>query len=741
MTTLLQLSPSDLYVAWMLSVLLQATAVLAIAWGLASLLARRNAAARHATWLVSLTLLILSPLTGYLMVSSGVSLVELSLPQGSLDQAATAPLAVAVPVSELPSPPVTRPTEELSFYPPFDEEVVGRPPEWPQLESAPSPATSESETPAILASPPASPLASPPEPSPTSPSWSPADYLRVGSLILSIVWACGIGGLLVRFGWRARKLSLLLRNTRPLQNPELEYLLQDICHGLGLENTPELRIWASPGASLAPFTVGAFHPVIVLSPAIVDSLSTERLRNALVHECAHVLRHDVFVAMFQRIAVIIFWLHPLVRLMDRGLSRAREEVCDNYVLQDSDGTSYAETLVDISQRLIPSATNLAQLGLFDWPWRLEHRIADLLDANRVRLTRIRPLRALILFTLLLAALTISGGVRLLTNDTIGLRAFAGENQTPEVAAVSSDGDDPAAADEKLVSELDLQPVQSLEDGRINAVSLEKCKLTVELVEKLKGLSALNGLKLETSNASDSDLALLKELPAIETLWLSGSHVTPAGCSQLKHLTKLTRLYLFGTEVTDTSLELLSGVPQLEFVNLIGTSVTKSGLDNLKRFPNLTGVMFQWPGLYGRGSGEPVITDEELKILAGIPTLTTINLHGGCYVTDQGMAILSRLPHLEELSIIRGDITDTGLAHLKPHSGLKKLRLSEAKWFTDVGLEHLRGLTMLQELDLSNGQFTDAGMAHLGPLRNLERLTLCHAQLSPVGGPICVHSRS
>ena len=213
---------------------------------------------------------------------------------------------------------------------------------------------------------------------------------------MSVIWVSGIGCLAMRLAWRARQLSLLLRTTQPLDNPEIMHIVHDICRGMGLRKIPELRIWESPGANLAPVTVGAFRPQIVLSPALFGSLPEDRLRDALVHECAHVLRHDVLVAMIQRITVIGFWPHPLVWLLDRGLSRAREEVCDNYVLRDSDGASYAETLLDVCQRLEPSALNGAQLGLFERPWRLEQRIAGLLDGNRVLLTRVRPARALIL---------------------------------------------------------------------------------------------------------------------------------------------------------------------------------------------------------------------------------------------------------------------------------------------------------------------------------------------------------
>ena len=103
MTALLQLCPGDRYLAWMVSVLLQATTVLTIAWVLASLLARHNAAARYATWLVALALLLLTPLTGYLAVSSGLTLIELSLPGEFLDEDPTALAAVPPSASTAPA--------------------------------------------------------------------------------------------------------------------------------------------------------------------------------------------------------------------------------------------------------------------------------------------------------------------------------------------------------------------------------------------------------------------------------------------------------------------------------------------------------------------------------------------------------------------------------------------------------------------------------------------------------------
>jgi hypothetical protein len=411
--------------------------------------------------------------------------------------------------------------------------------------------------------------------------------------------------------------------------PAIELLLQDICQGMSLKRTPELRVWETPGTCLAPVTVGVLRPVIVLSPAMFHGLAPNRLREALVHECAHVLRRDPLIGLLQRIAVIGFWPHPLVWVLDRALARAREEVCDNYVLRNSDSTSYAETLFEVSQRAQSSMVASAQLGLFLPSWRLEERIAGLLDTNRVLLTQIRPIRAMVLSAVLLVAVAVSGGVRFLAADTT-VDASPEEEGIAETtnAEAAPDGTAPAQGEEKLLQDMGLRGVPALEDGRVKTVGLQQGRLTPEVVQKLKSLSALNGISLSDSTATDQDLGLLTELPGIEALWLSAKQITPTTVVHLAKLPKLTRVHVSGQELTDSGLMLLASVPQLKFVGLSGTQVTEAGLANLKQFESLTGFMIH-RGFTGQDRPDRVtITDAGLEILGNLPSLTTITLGRG-----------------------------------------------------------------------------------------------------------------
>jgi len=96
-----------------------------------------------------------------------------------------------------------------------------------------------------------------------------------------------------------------------------------------------------------------------------------------------------------------------VHLVNRQLARAREEVCDNHVLSTVAPADYGETLLRLGQ-LIPGPRSLpASVGIFNRRWRLEDRIADLLDKRRNTMICLRPTFAA---AILAVALVLSVGI-------------------------------------------------------------------------------------------------------------------------------------------------------------------------------------------------------------------------------------------------------------------------------------------------------------------------------------------
>lgn len=81
----------------------------------------------------------------------------------------------------------------------------------------------------------------------------------------------------------------------------------------------------------APAVLRVIRPVIALPSQGCDHLDDDELRSLLLHECAHVARHDNLATVLQALATSLLWFHPLVWMASRALTIAREEACDEAV--------------------------------------------------------------------------------------------------------------------------------------------------------------------------------------------------------------------------------------------------------------------------------------------------------------------------------------------------------------------------------------------------------------------------
>ena len=80
-------------------------------------------------------------------------------------------------------------------------------------------------------------------------------------------------------------------------------------------------------------------------------------------------------------------------------------------------------------------------------------------------------------------------------------------------------------------------------------------------------------------------------------------------------------------------------------------------------------------------------------------------------TDETLAPVGRLGHLESLELSGTAITDAGLAHLKGLTGLRRLTIDRTL-VSDAGLAHLEGMASLTSLNISGGRITDEGILAL-----------------------------
>jgi beta-lactamase regulating signal transducer with metallopeptidase domain len=156
----------------------------------------------------------------------------------------------------------------------------------------------------------------------------------------------------------------------------------------------------------AAAVLGAGSAVIAVSPAAARTLTDSDLDLVLVHEWAHVQRHDDVGRLAQVLVRGLAWMHPAVRVIDRQLDIEREVACDDWVVNLTGGAKdLARCLTrlavmpcsPVAQPLAPGAVAAASLST---------RVRRLLDTGRSTRTR-SSLTRLAPFAVTLAGITLS----------------------------------------------------------------------------------------------------------------------------------------------------------------------------------------------------------------------------------------------------------------------------------------------------------------------------------------------
>lgn len=182
-----------------------------------------------------------------------------------------------------------------------------------------------------------------------------------------------------------------------------------------LDARVSLRI-GTTGKVAGPVVVGIIQPWILIPARYLETLSRAELLQVLIHEGAHALRKDPLLALAQRVCGAMFWWHPLVHIVNQQLTRAREEVCDNFVLTHVEPTTYGATLLRLATISPAMARIPLAIGMFDGRGKLEDRIRGLLDVRRQIVTRVRFVTAIAvfggfaIFSLLVASARVSAEV-------------------------------------------------------------------------------------------------------------------------------------------------------------------------------------------------------------------------------------------------------------------------------------------------------------------------------------------
>lgn len=125
-----------------------------------------------------------------------------------------------------------------------------------------------------------------------------------------------------------------------------------------------------------------------------------------------------------------------------------------------------------------------------------------------------------------------------------------------------------------------------------------------------------------------------------------------------------------------------------------------------------------------------LTDAGLAHLRELDSLESLSFSND-KMTGSGFAHLAKLPALKNLEFWSETIDDTALAHLAKSTSLKRL-VPMSPRITDAGMAHLAGLKSLESLNLFGLRIGDAGVRHLSQLTSLKALNLDMTRVTDSG---------
>lgn len=193
----------------------------------------------------------------------------------------------------------------------------------------------------------------------------------------------GVVLMLVRLMAAVIAANRLGAQARPLADGPLVAAINSLARAWSMRVAPVL---AETERILAPKVVGLLRPTILLPEAAVSGLTVDELQLILLHELAHIRRHDMWIVLVQRLAETALFYNPVLWGLSRRISSLREDCCDDIACRAHEAPEpqlqYAATLLRLVELAAPERCGRVSLAALAAsgrsPSELRRRVARLL---------------------------------------------------------------------------------------------------------------------------------------------------------------------------------------------------------------------------------------------------------------------------------------------------------------------------------------------------------------------------
>jgi TonB family protein len=194
---------------------------------------------------------------------------------------------------------------------------------------------------------------------------------------VAVLYVAVIAYFAARFLWRGINLSLLRRETAPVQlTGDAAFFWARCTSRFAIE---EVSIAASSRV-FSPVTMGVRRKLLLLPVAMADVLPNGDLETVIAHEFAHMQRNDFMKNLLYELLSLPVAYHPLFWATRARVMESREMICDQMAAAMSGRNEYAGSLLRMAALLLPRKPNPHTLGIFDTNV-FERRLMNLTEKN------------------------------------------------------------------------------------------------------------------------------------------------------------------------------------------------------------------------------------------------------------------------------------------------------------------------------------------------------------------------
>lgn len=192
--------------------------------------------------------------------------------------------------------------------------------------------------------------------------------------VLPLAWLVGALALAIYVCASNLNFLRIVRLRRPLTDQKVLDLLEDCKSQMGIRTI--LGIVTTDKVK-SPALFGFVRPRLLLPEGMIETLDQQELRYVLLHELAHLKRHDIYIGWLISLLQVLHWFNPLVWLAFYRMRSDRELACDALVMartQSDEPKNYGRIIVNLVERFSRPQRLPGMAGILETKAHLKRRI-------------------------------------------------------------------------------------------------------------------------------------------------------------------------------------------------------------------------------------------------------------------------------------------------------------------------------------------------------------------------------